>query len=139
MRRNTITKLISVLVLSMASVSVTSNVMAQVDSIAFRDQTNRRADSLLSAYDKQKLEAAREKKIADEKRNDAINLSDLKGEKEDTKAIAKEAQRVEGEANDAARESKNAYRTEKKAQKARKQADKQAVKAEKARRKSNSN
>ena len=77
--------------------------------------------------------------VEDQDRKNAENLSDLKSEKMETRATAKEAQRVEDEANDAARESKIAYRQEKKAQKARQQADKQSKKAAQARTKSDKN
>jgi hypothetical protein len=66
-------------------------------------------------------------------RKDADNLSDLKSDRADTRAKAKEAQRVERNVNDAAREANAAYRDEQKAQKARKKADRQAKKAAKAR------
>lgn len=83
-------------------------------------------DSLATAYNQRQA-------AEDQDRKNSENLSDLKSERMETKAKAKEAQRVEGEANDAARESKIAYRQEKKAQKAREQADKQSKKAEHAR------
>lgn len=93
---------------------------------------NERIDSLATAYNKQRA-------AEDVDRNNSKNLSDLKLEKKETKAKAREAQRVEGDANDAARESKIAYRQEKKAQKARAQADKQSKKATRARTKSDRN
>lgn len=95
-------------------------------------QDNARIDSMATTYNKQQA-------VEDQDRKNADNLSDLKSEKRETKAKAKEAQRVEGEANDAARESKIAYRQEKKAQKAREQADKQSKKAARARTKSDKN
>ena len=99
-------------------------------SAAAQDSTmnddNARADSLANAYNQQEM-------AKNEKIKNSENLSDLKTEKRDTKAKAKEAQRVENEANNAARESKTAYRKEKKAQRAREQADKQSKKAAKAR------
>lgn len=69
-----------------------------------------------------------------ERRSD--NLSDLKSDRDKTKARADEAQRVEKNANSAAKESRLAYRAEQKAQKLRIKADKQARKAAKARAKS---
>lgn len=74
-----------------------------------------------------------------EQRKNSDNLSDLKSEKTDTRAKAKEAQRVERNANTAARESRNAYRTEQKAQKSRKKADRQAKKAARSRVESDNN
>ena len=91
-----------------------------------------RIDSLATAYNEEQAAEDRDKRHSE-------NLSDLKSEKRDTKAKAREAQRVEGDANDAARQSKIAYRQEKKAQKAREKADKQSKKAEHARAKSEKN
>jgi hypothetical protein len=102
------------------------------DSTARSNEENVRIDSLAKAYNQ--TEASK-----DERRKNSENLSDLKSEKKNTKAKAREAQRVENEANDAERESKIAYRQEKKAQKAREQADKQAKKAANARTKSDKN
>jgi hypothetical protein len=95
-------------------------------------RSNERIDSLANAYDQQETAKA-------DQRKNTETLSDLKSEKKETKAKAKEAQRVENEANDAARESKIAYRQEKKAQRAREQADRQAKKAARARVKSDKN
>lgn len=102
------------------------------DTTARSREDNARIDSLAKAYNQQEA-------VKDKDRKNSENLSDLKSEKRETKAKAKEAQRVESEANDAARESKIAYRQEKKAQRAREQADRQAKKAAKARIKSNKN
>ena len=73
--------------------------------------------------------------VKTQKTTDAQTLSDLKHNKSDTKAQAKEAQRVEENAAHSAKESKSAYKTEKKAQKARRKADAQAKKAAKAKKK----
>ena len=100
--------------------------VAAQDLTAMSYDYNARVDSLANAYKQQ--ETANE-----QERKDSENLSDLKSEKRETKATAKEAQRVEGEANDAARESKMAYRKEKKAQRTREHAEKQSKKAAKAR------
>jgi hypothetical protein len=70
---------------------------------------------------------------------DAERLADVKKDRRETKAKAKEARRVEQEASDAARESKYALRAEKRAQKSRKDADKQAQKANRARIRSDKN
>jgi hypothetical protein len=107
------------------------NAIAQ-DSTARRYGEDARIDSMARAYHQQEA-------IKDQDRKDSDNLTDLKSEKRETRAKAKEAQRVERDANDAARESKLAYRREKKAQKAREQADKQSRKAAKARTKSDKN
>lgn len=96
-----------------------AGVMAQ-DSTLPALQRKARADSML--------------RVEQRRSND---LSDLKSEKNSTKAKAEEAQRVERNASTAARESKIAYRSEQRAQKARNKADKQAKKAERARIKSN--
>ncbi len=102
------------------------------DSMPRSDEDNARIDSLANVYNQQETAKA-------DQRKNTEDLSDLKSEKKETKAKAKEAQRVEREANDAARESKIAYRQEKKAQRARKQADKQSKKAARARTKSDKN
>lgn len=102
------------------------------DPTARSHEDNERIDSLVTAYNQQKA-------TEDQDRKNSENLSDLKSEKSETKAKAREAQRVEGEANDAARESKIAYRQERKAQKAREQADKQSKKATRAKTKSDKN
>jgi hypothetical protein len=93
---------------------------------------NERVDSLATADNEQQV-------AEDQDRKNSDNLSDLKSEKKEAKAKAREAQRVETEANDAARESKKAYRQEKKAQRAREQADKQSKRAARARNKSDKN
>ena len=105
-----------------------SHCVTAQDSTAMTYERSARADSLATEYDQQAIETAK-----DEQRRDSENLSDLKAEKRETRAKAREAQRVESEANNAAMESRIAYRKEKKAQKAREQADKQAKKAAKAR------
>ena len=102
------------------------------DSTARDYKENARIDSLARTYNQQEA-------VKDQDRKDSDNLSDLKSEKRETKARAKEAQRVESDANDAARESKIAYRQEKKAQRARDQADKQSKKAANAKTKSDKN
>ncbi len=89
------------------------------------------ADSTKASYEREEAQTQRQK--------DTERMTDVKNERSDTKAKAKEAQRIENDANDAAKESKNALRTEKKAQKARKKADKQANDAKDARDKSNLN
>ena len=106
--------------------------VAAQDATEMSNYENPRGDSLANAHAKEEL-------AKDQERANAENLSDLKSEKNETKAKAKEAQRVEDDANDAARESRVAYRTEKKAQRVRVQADKQSRKAEKARTKSDKN
>lgn len=105
--------------------SISHRVTAQ-DSTARIYADNARIDSLAKAYDQQET-------AKDDQRKNSEHLSDLKSEKNEAKAKAKEAQRVEGEANDAARQSKMAYNQEKKAQRTREQADKQAKKAARAR------
>ena len=110
---------------------VSYNAKAQ-DSIARSDEENAVIDSLAREYNQRETSK-------NEQRKNSEHLSDLKSEKKDTRAKAKEAQRVENEANDAARESKIAYRQEKKAQRARVQANKQAKKAANARTKSDKN
>lgn len=102
------------------------------DSRAINSEEKVVVDSLARAYQQQE---ARE----DAQRQNSENLSDLKADKKETRAKAREAQRVENEANDAARQSRIAYRQEKNAQRARVQADKQAKKAAKAKRKSDNN
>jgi hypothetical protein len=102
------------------------------DSPTRSDEENARIDSLAKAYNQQEA-------VKDQDRRESEDLLNLKAEKKETKAKAREAQRVESEANDAARESKIAYRQEKKAQRARAQADRQAKKAAKARIKSDKN
>jgi len=103
-----------------------------------QDQTDmsraeyRQMDSLDASH---KNARQQELKLATDKEN----LDDLKEEKRERKAAAKDAQHVERDATDAARESRIAYRTEKKAQKMRKQADRQSEKAERARRHADKN
>ena len=123
--------LMYVLLLSAMFLLVSLRTEAQ-DSTARSHEENALIDCLAEAYNQQ--ESAKV-----ERRKNSENLSDLKSEKKETKAKAKEAQRVENEANDAARESKIAYRQERKAQRAREQANKQAKKAANARTKSNKN
>ena len=98
--------------------------VAAQDSTAMAAEYDARVDSLVSSYERQEA--------ADKQRKNSDNLSNLKAEKREAKANAKEAQRVEDEANDAARQSKMAYRKEKNAQRAREQADRQTKKAAKA-------
>ena len=124
-------RLMYALLLPVMFFSIGQRAVAQ-DSSAKRYEDNERMDSLARASGQQ--EAAK-----DEQRKNSQNLSDLKSDKKETKAKAKNAQRVEEEANDAARESKMAYKKEKKAQKAREQADKQTKKAKKAKTKSDEN
>lgn len=126
-----------VLFLPVLCVSI-GNVAAQ-DPRASRYEDNVRMDSLARTYIERELKADKEQAVIDQERKSSDDLSNLKSEKNKTKAKAKEAQRVENDANDAAHESKVAYRTEKKAQKARIQADKQAKKAAKARTTSDNN
>jgi hypothetical protein len=90
-----------------------------------------RMDSMETVYERDKIKTQRQE--------EAEKMTDLKNERNDTKANAKAAQRVENDAKDAAKESKNAYKAEKKAQKARTKADKQATTAEDAREKSDQN
>lgn len=66
-------------------------------------------------------------------------MADVKKERAQTRAKAKESQRVSGDAEDAAKQSRQAVRAEKRAQKSRERADRQAEKAEKARIKSDGN
>lgn len=101
------------------------DVVAQ-ETAAERAAEKERIDSLVIAIDQKEV-------IEENQRENSEELSNLKSEKRNTKAKAKEAQRIEGEANDAARESKSAYRKEKKAQRTRESADKQSKKAAKAR------
>lgn len=119
------------LLLGVMLLFISHNTIGQ-DTKARSNTDNERIDSLATAYNKQRA-------AEDVNRNNSKNLSDLKLEKKETKAKAREAQRVEGDANDAARESRIAYRQEKKAQKARAQADKQSKKATRARTKSDRN
>jgi hypothetical protein len=104
-----------VLLSAVMVVSITTTLMAQGPALV-EYETQARKDSL-----------AKVEKIVD-----ADNLSELKSERNDTKAKAKEAQRVERNASDAAREARIAYQTERKAQKARQKADRQAKKAARA-------
>lgn len=110
--------LIYAFILPVTFFSISHRASAQ-DSTATSNADSARIDSLVMAYNKQE-------KAKDHQRRDSENLSDLKSEREETRAKAKEAQRVEADANDAARESKMAYRKEKRAQRAREQADRQA-------------
>jgi hypothetical protein len=82
------------------------------------------------------LAEVRNEQVKTQKSTDAQTLSDLKGDRSDTKREAKEAQRVETNASNSAKASKSAYKTEKKAQKARRKADAQAKKASQAKDKS---
>ena len=113
------------LLLPVICFSISYSVAAQ-DLTATSHDDNVRVDSLANSYNQQ--ETAKE-----QERKNSGNRLDLKSEKRETKAKAKEAQQIEDEANDAARESKMAYRKEKKAQRARERADKQSKKAAKAR------
>lgn len=99
---------------------------------AAQDGGDARIDSLAKVYVKQET-------AKDEQRKNSDNLSDLKSDRKETRAKAKQAKRVAADADGAARESKMAYRKERKAQKARKQADKQTKKAADARTKSERN
>jgi hypothetical protein len=119
------------LLLTAMSLSM-GHLAAAQDSTARTHEENVRIDSLAKVYNKSEADKV-------ERRKDSEQLSDLKSDKNETKAGAKEAKRVENDANDAARESKLAYRQEKKAQKARERADKQAKKAAKAKTKSDNN
>lgn len=109
-----------------------SNVTAQT-SAALSYEDSVRIDSLVNAYHVQERKTGNDQATKDQQRKNSENLSDLKANRDETRAKAREAQRVEREATDAAREARIAYRTEKKAQKVRMQADKQAEKAAKAR------
>jgi hypothetical protein len=74
-----------------------------------------------------------------EKTKDEARMANVKLDRKQTKAKAKNAQRIENEATDAAQQSKYAVRSERKAQKSRARANKQAEKALKARTKSDKN
>ena len=126
-----IKKLMYFLMLFGMSFLMTTHSMAQ-SSESSNPEANARIDSLGRVYDAQ-LRKEKDEAIKNQDKKDAVNLSDLKSQKKETKAKANEAQKVERDANDAARESNNAYKAEKKAQKARNKADKQAKKAAKAR------
>lgn len=128
MKRNV---LLYALILPVVFFSSSHTVTAQ-DSTAEGKQYNAQIDSVAKVYRQQES-------TKDEQRMNSENLSDLKSEKKETRARAREAHRVENDAQVAARESKIAYRQEKKAQRAREQADKQAKKASKARTKSDNN
>ena len=123
--------LLYALILSVVFFSSSHQVTAQ-DSTAAGNQYNAQIDSVAKVYRQQ--ESAK-----DEQRKNSENLSDLKSDKKETRAKAREAQRIENDANAAARESRVAYRQEKRAQRVREQADKQAKKASKARIKSDNN
>lgn len=110
------TRRVSVLAL-VALLSVVSLCATAQESSAINHAKKESVDSLLRVKEKQNSD----------------NLSDLKSDRDNTKAKAKEAKRVERNANDAARESDIAYRSELRAQKARKKANKQAKKAARAR------
>jgi hypothetical protein len=88
-------------------------------------------DSMQAVHERDKAKTQREV--------DSDRMTEVRNERGETKAKAKEAQRVENDANDAAKESKDALRAEKKAQKLRRKADKQAETAEDAREKSDRN
>ena len=93
--------------------------------------TQDQVDSMKTVYERDQAKTQREV--------DADRMTEVRNERGETKAKAKEAQRVENDANEAAKESKDALRTEKKAQKLRRKADKQAETAEDAREKSDRN
>jgi hypothetical protein len=88
-------------------------------------------DSMKTVYERDQMKTQREL--------DSDRMTDVRNERGETKAKAKEAQRVENNANEAAKESKDALRAEKKAQKLRRKADKEAESAEDAREKSDRN
>lgn len=102
-------------------------VFGQYPAVSHEDSLRR--DSLATLHQREQQAG-----VSDAEKNSSENLEDLKSEKNNTKAEAKEAQRVERKANAAARESRSAYRAEKKAQRARVRADRQAEKAARARR-----
>jgi Skp family chaperone for outer membrane proteins len=124
-------RLIYALLLPAICFCITYSATAQNSNGISYDE-NARVDSLADAN-------AKDEVAEDLKRQNSKNLSELKSEKRESKAKAKEAQRVEDDANHAARESKIAYRKEKKAQRVREQADKQSKSAQKARTKSDKN
>jgi hypothetical protein len=93
--------------------------------------TQDQVDSMKTVYERDQAKTQREV--------DSDRMTEVRNERGETKAKAKEAQRVENDANEAAKESKDALRAEKKAQKLRRKADKQAETAEDAREKSDRN
>ena len=120
---------LSFLTLTAASL-FTFQAFAQSESSMSKREYDR-MDSSQAAYKRDQVQT--------QKTKDAEVISDMKSERRDTKAKAKESSRIDNEAQDAAKQSKKSLRSEKKAQKQRKQADKQAEKAEAARDKSDLN
>lgn len=108
----------------------TIQVSAQEQSQVSNTEENQ-VDSMKTVYERDQAKTQREV--------DSDRMTEVRNERGETKAKAKEAQRIENEANEAAKESKDALRAEKKAQKLRRKADKQAETAEDAREKSDRN
>jgi hypothetical protein len=123
-----IQSIICAVVISAATL-ISNKVSAQEESEKMTRAEFRKMDSL---------------KLADEqlqvnKSKDARSMSDLRSEKRNAKAKAKEADQVKRNADDAVKQSSDAYKSERKAQKSRRKADTQAKKAQKSREKSDRN
>ena len=122
-------KILSFVVIMAASL-LTLELFAQAESSMSKVEYNR-IDSLQAIYKRDQAQT--------QKAKDTDAMQDVKAERAETKAKAKESARIDDEAQDAAKQSKSALKKEKKAQKLRRQADKQAEKAEAARDKSDLN